>query len=113
MSGTIMAKPAQPEPASPRFTTSRILVTIDQQPFAIVNMNGFDVLITGAPDWIAPKQKLDFCFVVTVGGREASLPTYGVVLKNDEAGLEVRYQPPNNRWRDLLMRVLSEENRKS
>lgn len=108
-----MAKAAQSQPVSPRFTTNRVQVTIDQRPFPIVNMNGFDVLIAGAPDWIVQRQKLDFCFVVAVGGKEASLPTYGVVLKNDAAGLEVRYQPPNARWRELLMRVISEENSKS
>jgi hypothetical protein len=39
-----------------------------------------------------------------------SLPTYGAVLKNDGEGLEIRYQAPNDRWRDLLTRVLTEEN---
>jgi hypothetical protein len=105
-----MAKqPAAAAPA-PRFTTQRIQVTIDQKAYAVVNMNVFDVLIAAAPDWIAPKQKLDFAFLITVGGKEVGLPTYGVVLKNDAAGLEVRYQPPNNRWRDLLARVITEEN---
>lgn len=108
-----MAKqPAAAAPA-PRFTSKRIRVTIDQRPYDVVNMNVFDVLITGAPDWIAPKQKLDFSFLILVGGKEISLPTYGAVLKNDAAGLEVRYQAPNNRWRDLLARVITEENAKS
>ncbi|HVJ43295.1 MAG TPA: hypothetical protein VM639_17475 [Dongiaceae bacterium] len=108
-----MAK--QPETAAPplRFTTQRIQVSIDQRPFTIVNMNAFDVLIAGTPEWIAPKQKIDFTFMITVGGKEVGLPTYGVVLKNDASGLEVRYQAPNNRWRDLLTRVLTEENAKS
>ena len=108
-----MAKAAQPAAASPRFTTARIQVTIDQRPYAIVNMNTFDVLIAGAPDWIAEKQKLDFVFLVTLGGRESGLPTYGVVLKNDQAGLEVRYQAPHTRWRDLLTQILTEENSQS
>jgi len=117
MSGTNMAKAASPKaisPAapSPRFTSSRIQVTIDQRPYAIVNMNMFDVLIAGAPDWIAPRQKLDFKFLLTLGGREVGLSTYGVVVKNDGAGLEVRYQAPNARWRDLLARVITEENSK-
>lgn len=105
-----MAKtPAAAAPA-PRFTSKRIRVTIDQRPYDIVNMNVFDVLIAGAPNWIAPKQKLDFVFLLMVGGKEIGLPTYGAVLKNDGAGLEVRYQPPHARWRDLLARVITEEN---
>jgi hypothetical protein len=105
-----MAKTPAQGGTSPRFTTTRIQVTIDQNPYAVVNMNPFDVLIAGAPDWISPKQKIDFCFLISVGGREVSLPTYGAVLKNDGEGLEIRYQAPNDRWRDLLTRVLTEEN---
>ena len=108
-----MAKAAQPAAPSPRFTTARIQVTIDQRPYAIVNMNAFDVLIAGAPDWIAQKQKLDFVFLITLGGKEIGLATYGVVLKNDQAGLEVRYQAPHTRWRDLLAQVLTEETRQA
>ncbi|HVJ33851.1 MAG TPA: hypothetical protein VND94_12095 [Terriglobia bacterium] len=107
-----MAKKPEDAAPSPRFTTKRIQVTIDQRPYTVVNMNAFDILIAGAPDWIAPKQKLDFTFLIAVGGREVGLPTYGVVLKNDASGLEVRYQAPNNRWRDLLAHVLTEENAK-
>lgn len=105
-----MAKQPQASDPSPRFTSQRIAVTIDQKPYSIVNMNAFDVLISGAPDWISPKQKLDFTFVINVSGREVGLPTYGAVLKNDGAGLEVRYQAPNARWRDLLAKVITEEN---
>ena len=108
-----MAKAAQPAAPSPRFTTSQIQVTIDQRHYAIVNMNAFDVLISGAPDWIDVKQKLDFVLLITLGGKEVGLPTYGVVLKNDRDGLEVRYQPPLARWRDLLARVLTEEGSES
>jgi hypothetical protein len=106
-----MAKAPQPSAPSPRFTSALIQVTIDQRLHAIVNMNIFDVLIAGAPEWIAVKQRLDFVFLITVGGKEFHLPTYGVVMKNDEAGLEVRYQSPHSRWRDLLTRVLTEEHR--
>lgn len=105
-----MAKTPAPAATSPRFTTTRIQVTIDQHPYPVVNMNPFDVLISGAPDWIAPKQKIDFSFVILVGGKEINLPTYGAVLKNDGDGLEIRYQAPNARWRELLTRVLTEEN---
>lgn len=107
-----MAKQAAPATPPTRFRTKRIEVTIDRRPYAVVNMNAFDVLISGAPDWIAPKQKLDFSFVISVGGKEIVLPTYGAVLKNDSAGLEVRYQAPNARWRDILARVVAEESSK-
>ncbi len=108
-----MAREPSSVPEAPRFTTKQIHVTIDQKPYGIVNMNTFDVLIAGAPDWIVPKQKLDFSFFVTLNGKEMGLPTYGVVLKNDQAGLHIRYQAPNPRWRDLLVRVLTEENSKA
>ena len=93
----------------PRFTTKQISVTIDQKPYQIVNMNVFEVVIAGAADWIAPKQKIDFSFVLTWKGKEHFLPTYGVVVKNDDHGLEIRYQPPNPRWRDILAQMLAEE----
>ncbi|MET1029151.1 MAG: hypothetical protein ABWY00_18420 [Dongiaceae bacterium] len=95
--------------AAPRFTPQYISVTIDQKPFEVVNMNVFDVLIAGASDWIAPKQKIDFCFVLTLKGKEFILPTYGVVLKNDDHGLEIRYRSPSTRWRDILVQALTVE----
>ena len=103
-----MAK--EPEAAgSSRFTSTRISVTIDQRPYPVTNMNAFEVLIGGAPDWISVRQKIDFTFHLQVGGRDVVLPTYGVVLKNDAGGLDVRYQAPNDRWRDLLTKMVKEE----
>ena len=101
-----MAK--EPEVAG-RFTSTRISVTIDQRPYPITNMNPFEVLIGGAPDWITVRQKIDFTFHLQVGGRDVVLPTYGIVLKNDASGLEIRYQAPNDRWRDLLTKMVKEE----
>ena len=92
-----------------RFTSARISVTIDQRPYPVTNMNAFEVLIGGAPDWIRIRQKIDFTFHLQVGGRDVVLPTYGVVTKNDGGGLEVRYQAPNDRWRDLLTKMVKEE----
>jgi hypothetical protein len=104
-----MAK--QPEAAAaPRFTTKRIQVTIDQRPYPVVSMNVYDVLISGAPDWIVPGQRIDIAFLMLMGGKESIVPTYGAVVKNDAAGLEIRYQPPNARWREFLARVITEEN---
>jgi hypothetical protein len=108
-----MAEESSSAPAAPRFSTKQVYVTIDQKPYEIVNMNVYDVLIAGAPDWFVSKQKVDFSFFVTLGGKELALPTYGVVLKNDGAGLDIRYQAPSPRWRDLLVKVLTEENRKA
>ncbi|HEX9448438.1 MAG TPA: hypothetical protein VF920_10670 [Dongiaceae bacterium] len=108
-----MAKQPDPAAASPRFTTKRIQVSIDQRPYPVVNMNVFDVLISGAPEWIAQGQKIDFSFLIQLGGKEVILQTYGAVMKNNSAGLEIRYQSPNARWRDLLARVITEENAKS
>ena len=100
-------------PAAARFTSKRIQVMIDQKTYAIVNMNVYDMLIAGAPDWIAPKQKLDFSFVLTLNGKEMVLPTYGAVIRNDGSGLEVRYQQPNRNWRNILLNVLIEESGKA
>ncbi len=41
----------------------------------------------------------------------ARLPTYGVVVRNDAKGLEVRYNAPALRWRDILARLISEDAR--
>ena len=109
----MMKKPVPPAAGPLRFKTNRVQVTIDHNPYSIVNMNAFDVLIAGAPEWIAKKQKIDFTFLITAGGKEIGLSTYGAVLKNDGNGLEVRYQAPLPRWRDLLARVLIEENSKA
>jgi hypothetical protein len=105
-------KPGSPSNAA-RFTTKRIQVAIDQKTYAIVNMNVYDMLIAGAPDWIAPKQKLDFSFVLTLNGKERVLPTYGAVIRNDGSGLEVRYQQPNRQWRNILLKLLVEESAKA
>jgi hypothetical protein len=97
--------------AMPRFTLKNMHVTIDRKTYSIANMNILDVLIAGAPEWIAPKQRLEFSFVITLPDWERSLPTFGVVMKNSSAGLEVRYNPPNSSWRTILMKLLTEENK--
>lgn len=97
--------------AMPRFTLKNMHVTIDKKDYAIANMNILDVLIAGAPDWIAPKQRLEFSFVITLPDWERSLSTFGVVMKNSPAGLEVRYNPPNSGWRSILMKLLTEESK--
>ncbi|TXH35970.1 MAG: hypothetical protein E6Q98_13000 [Rhodospirillaceae bacterium] len=105
-------KPASTSAAA-RFTTKRIQVMIDQKTYAIVNMNVYDMLVAGAPGWIAPRQKLDFSFVLMLKGKEMVLPTYGAVIRNDGRGLEVRYQQPNRNWRNILLNVLVEEGGKA
>ncbi len=97
--------------AMPRFTLKNMQVSIDRHNYPIANMNILDVLIAGAPDWIAPKQRLEFSFVITLPDWERSLPTFGVVMKNSAAGLDVRYNPPNSSWRSILMKLLAEENK--
>ena len=71
-----------------RVRLGNLYVMIDGRPYQIVNMNIVDVLIAGAPDWIAPRQKLDFSFVLSLDGKERALPTFGVVVRNDAQGLE-------------------------
>jgi hypothetical protein len=34
-----------------------------------------------------------------------------VVLKNDSAGLDVRYTPPTPSWRNILMKLVTDEAR--
>src|SRR5262245_27292592 len=86
-------------------------VMIDGREHQIVNMNILDVLIAGAPDWIVPRQKLEITCVVSLERNQRALPTYGAVIRNDATGLEVRYNAPVPRWRDLLARLIAEEAR--
>ena len=74
-----------------RVKLSNLYVMIDGRQHEIVNMNIVDVLVAGAPDWIAPRQKIEFSFVLSLDGKQRALPTYGVVVRNDAKGLEVRY----------------------
>lgn len=105
MSATLTTAPAG------RVKLSNLSVLIDGRPYQIVNMNIVDVLVAGAPDWIAPRQKIEFSFVLSLDGKERALPTYGVVVRNDAAGLEVRYNAPALRWRDILARLITEDAR--
>ena len=93
----------------PRFSLKCMRVAIDLKLYPVVNMNIQDVLVSGAPDWIAPKQRLDFSFVMDLQGKERRLPTYGVVISNGAGGLDIRYRPPTSQWRDILARLLTEE----
>jgi len=86
-------------------------VLIDGREHQIVSMNIVDVLIAGAPDWIVPRQKIEFTFVMSLDGKQRALPTYGVVIRNDASGLEVRYNAPVMRWRDILARLIAEDTR--
>jgi hypothetical protein len=97
---------AQP---SPRFLLKCVKVTIDLKFYPVVNMNMAEVLIGNAPDWIAPRQRIDFSFALDLHGKERRLPTYGVVLTNDANGLDIRYRPPTSQWRDILVKLLSDE----
>ncbi len=96
-----------------RIKIKSVHVTIDQKRHEIVHMSIADVLIAGAPDWFAPRQKVDFCFVLTLPNAERVLPTYGIVIRNDSAGLEVRYTPPSLQWRDILTKLIQEEMRQA
>ena len=95
-----------------RVKLGSIHVMIDGKPHDIVNMNIVDVLVAGAPGWIAPRQKIDFSFVITLDENHPKpLPTYGVVVRNDQNGLEIRYNAPALRWRDILAHLIAEEAR--
>jgi hypothetical protein len=94
-----------------RVKLRNLAVMIDGREHQIVNMNIVDVLIAGAPDWIVPRQKVEFTFVLSLDGKPRALPTYGVVIRNDANGLEVRYNAPVLRWRDILVRLIAEDAR--
>ena len=96
-----------------RVKLSNLYVMIDGRQHEIVNMNIVDVLVAGAPDWIAPRQKIEFSFVLSLDGKQRALPTFGVVVRNDQSGLEVRYNAPALRWRDILARLITEDARSS
>jgi hypothetical protein len=104
------AAPLTTAPAG-RVRLGNLYVMIDGRPHEIVNMNIVDVLVAGAPDWIAPRQKIDFSFVLSLDGKERALPTFGVVVRNDSQGLEIRYNAPALRWRDILARLIAEDAR--
>ncbi len=99
--------------ALPRLTLKNMHVMIDRKPHPIVNLNIQDVLIGGMPDWMAVGQRVEFSFVITLKEWERSLPTYGVVTKNDSSGCDVRYTPPTPSWRNILMKLVTEEARSS
>jgi hypothetical protein len=86
-------------------------VTIDHKTYQIVHMSIADVLVAGAPDWFAPRQKVEFSFILTLPAGERVLPTYGIVLRNGPDGLEMRYTPPSLQWRDILTRLIQDEMR--
>lgn len=94
-----------------RVRLNNLSVMIDGQSYQIAHLNIVDVLVAGAPDWIAPRQKVDFSFVLNLDGKERGLPTYGVVIRNDSQGLEMRYNAPALRWRDILARLIAEDAR--
>jgi hypothetical protein len=94
---------------SPRFSLKSVQVAIDLKFYPVVSMNMAEVLIGNAPDWIAPRQRIDFSFVLDLRGTERRLPTYGVVLTNDANGLDIRYRPPTGQWQGILWKLLSEE----
>jgi len=101
---------SQPQ-ASPRFTLKCMQVSIDLKIYPIVGMNIQEVMIGDAPDWIAPKQRIDFSFVMDLQGKERRLQTYGVVISNDSRGLDIKYRPPTTQWREILTKLLVDEAR--
>ena len=106
---TVMSAETLTTAPAGRVKLGNIHVMIDGKPHDIINMNIVDVLVAGAPNWIAPRQKIDFSFVITIDGHPRPLPTYGVVVRNDEKGLEIRYNAPALRWRDILAHLIAED----
>jgi hypothetical protein len=98
--------------AAPRFSLKCLRASIDLKVYRIAGMNLQDVTLSGAPDWIAPKQRIDFSFIIDLQGKERHLPTYGVVISNDARGLDIRYRPPTSQWRAILLKLLTEESGK-
>jgi hypothetical protein len=98
--------------AVPRFALKCLSASIDLKVYTVAGLNMQDVMVSGAPDWIVPKQRVDFSFIIDLQGKERHLPTYGVVLSNDARGLDIRYRPPTSQWRAILLRLLSEEGAK-
>ncbi len=88
-----------PGQASPRFTLRNMHVMVDRKAYPIVNMNIQEVLISGLPDWMAPGQRVEFSFVITLKSWERSLSTFGVITKSDGSGVDLRYSPPLPSWR--------------
>jgi hypothetical protein len=97
--------------ALPRLTLKNMHVMLDRKQHPIINLNIQDVLIGDMPDWMAVGQRVQFSFVITLKEWERSLPTFGVVIKNDGGGCDVRYTPPTPSWRNILMKLVSEEAR--
>ena len=87
-----------------RVKLSNLYVMIDGRQHQVINMNIVDVLVAGAPE-------IEFSFVLSLDGKQRALPTYGVVVRNDQNGLEVRYNAPALRWRDILARLIAEDAR--
>ena len=103
---------SQPQASAlPRFTLKCMQVSIDLKIYPVLGMNIQEVMIGSAPDWIAPKQRIDFSFVMDLQGKERRLQTYGVVLSNDSRGLDIRYRPPTTQWREILTKLLTDEAR--
>lgn len=100
---------AQTVQKMPRLTLKNMHVMIDRKVHPIVNMNIQDVLIGGLPEWIVPGQRMEFSFVITLEAWERSLPTFGVVLSNSSAGTDVRYTPPVPNWRNILVKLVTDE----
>lgn len=94
-----------------RVKLGNLHVMIDGRRHEIINMNICDVLVAGAPDWIVARQKIEFSFVINLEDHPRPLPTYGVVVRNDEKGLEIRYNAPALRWRDILAHLIAEDAR--
>lgn len=110
---TVMSPETLTTAPAGRVKLGNIHVMIDGKPHDIVNMNIVDVLVAGAPDWIAPRQKIEFSFVITIDEHPRPLPTYGVVVRNDDKGLEIRYNAPALRWRDILAHLIAEDARRA
>lgn len=108
---TVMSAETLTTAPAGRVKLGNIHVMIDGKPHQIINMNIVDVLVAGAPDWIVPRQKIDFSFVITIDAHPRPLPTYGVVVRNDDKGLEIRYNAPALRWRDILAHLIAEDAR--
>jgi hypothetical protein len=103
--------PAQNPQPMPRLTLKNMHVMIDRKMRPIINLNIQEVLVGGMADWIAVGQRVEFSFVITLQEWERSLPTFGVVLKNDSAGLDLRYTPPTPSWRNILMKLVTDDAR--
>lgn len=83
-----------------RTFTIAVLIDGDDYEIADISVSGF--CLANGPKWMAEGQGVSFYFAVDVDGDMSYIAAEGKVVRNKSGDLAINYEPPHEKWDQIL-----------